>query len=128
MKKSFFNTEFLEGRLFQHDLQMNQVQNKESANYGKDFISGTIDIATDEEGLNVIPVHYTYVTEFTSTGKKNVTFGVLKSIIDGANTWLTDGKEAALKLRATPSLALNDFYTADGELVSAELHHPRCRR
>lgn len=119
MKKSFVNTEFLEGRLYQHDLVMKQVQNKDSANFGKDFISGTIDIATDEEGLNVIPIHYTYVTEFTSTGKKNATFSVLKSIIDGAKAWVTDGKEAALKLRATPALALNDFYTAEGELVSA---------
>lgn len=120
MKKDMINREVVEGRLYQHSLELKTVQNQASANYGKEFITGTIDIATDEEGLNVIPVHYTYITETTSTGKKNVTFGVLKSIIDGVGkTWITDGKEAALKVRATPSLALNDFYNREGELVSA---------
>lgn len=120
MKKDFINTEFIEGRLYQHNLELKTVQNKDSANYGKEFIQGTVDIATDEEGLNVIPIHYTYVTEITSSGKKNVTFGVLNNIINGAKTWITDGKDAALKIRANTALALNDFYTADGELVSAK--------
>lgn len=120
MKKNFINREFIEGRLYQHNLTIKQVQNKDSANYGKDFISGTLDIATDEEGLNVISIHFTYVTEVTNSGKVNVTYGVLKSIIDGAKAWITDGKEQALKLRVNTALALNDFYTQDGSLVSAK--------
>ena len=56
MKKDFINKEFIEGRLYQHNLVMKTVKNEQSAEFGKEFISGTIDIATDEEGLNVIPV------------------------------------------------------------------------
>jgi len=120
MKKAFTNREFVEGRLYQHNLVMKTVQNKESANYGKEFISGTIDVATDEDGLNVIPVHFTYVTEMTSKGNINSTFTNLKNIINGAKTWVTDGKDSALKIRCNTALGLNDFYTQDGELVSAK--------
>ena len=120
MKKKFINSEFVEGRLYQHNLTIKQVQNKESANYGKDFISGTIDIATDEEGLNIIPVHFTYVTEFTKSGAANSTFTNLKNIINGARAWITDGKDVALKVRCNTALGLNDFYTNEGELVSAK--------
>ena len=123
MKRQMINRETVEGRLYQHNLEMKTVQNKESKNFGKDFISGTIDIATDEDGLNVVPIHFTYVVEMTNGGKKNVTFGVLKSIIDGAKCWVTDGKDAALKVRVSTALALNDFYVKEGDedrLVSAK--------
>ena len=119
MKKTI-NQESVEGRLYQHNLELKTVQNKESDNYGKEFITGTVDVATDEEGLNIISTHFTYVVEMTKNGKKNVTFGVLKSIIDGAKTWITDGKDAALKVRINTALALNDFYTREGELVSVK--------
>ena len=122
MKKTV-NSEIIEGRLYQHNLELKTVQNKESANFGTEFISGTIDVATDEEGLNVISTHFTYVVEMTKNGKKNVTFGVLKNIIDGAKCWVTDGKDAALKVRISTALALNDFYVAEGDgerLVSAK--------
>ena len=120
MKKNFINAERIEGRLYQHNLEIKKVQNKDSKNFGKDFISGTIDVATDEDGLNVIPVHFTYVTEMTSGGKKNVTYGVLENIINGAKTWVTDGKDAALKVRVNTALGLNDFYDSNENLVSAK--------
>jgi len=56
----------------------------------------------------------------TKNGKKNVTYGVLESIINGAKAWVTDGKDAALKVRVSTALALNDFYTNEGELVSVK--------
>lgn len=120
MKKDFINREFIEGRLYQHDLKMKTVQNPQSSEYGKEFISGTIDIATDEEGLNVIPVHFTYVTEITRGGKVNATFTNLRNILNGARTWVADGKDMALKLRVNTSLGLNDFYNSNNELVSAK--------
>ena len=118
--KKIINEERIEGRVYQHNLEVKTVQNKESKNFGTEFISGTLDIATDEEGLNVLPIHFTYVVETTSKGNKNVTFGVLKNIIENGKTWLTDGKDAALKVRVNTALALNDFYTNDGQLVSAK--------
>ena len=120
MKKSFINSEFIEGRLYQHNLVVKVVKNEQSDNFGKEFISGTIDIATDEEGLNVIPVHFTYVTEMTKGGNVNATFTSLKNIINGARTWVTDGKDMALKIRCNTALGLNDFYNNNNELVSAK--------
>ena len=120
MKKDFKNTESISGRLYQHNLVKKTVQNKDSKNYGTEFISGTVDIAVDEDGLNVIPIHYTYVTAVTNSGKTNVTYGVLDNIINGAKTWITDGKDAALKVRANTALGLNDFYNNNDELVSAK--------
>lgn len=118
--KRTINSEIVEGRLYQHNLELKTVQNKNSDNYGKEFITGTLDVATDEAGLNIISVHFTYVVEKTKSGKTNVTFGVLKNIIDGAKAWITDGKDAALKVRVSTALALNDFYTREGELVSVK--------
>lgn len=114
------NNENVEGRVYQHNLVIKQVSNKESANYGKDFISGTIEVATDEDCLNVIPVHYTYVTEITSKGGVNPTYTNLKRIIDGGKTVIADGKDAALKVRLNPTLSLNEFYRQDGQLVSTK--------
>ena len=94
---------------------MKKVTNKNSPNYGVDFISGEIYIATDEEGLNVIPVHYTFVKELTNSNTINSTFVNLKQIIEGGKTWTNAGKDAAQKLRVEPSLALNDFYPKGGD-------------
>ena len=120
MKEKFINSEFIEGRLYQHNLTIKTVQNKDSKFFGKDFISGTIDIATDEEGLNVIPVHFTFVTEITNAGKTNPTYTNLKNIYNGARTWMTDGKDMALRVRVNTALGLNDFYNQNDELVSAK--------
>lgn len=114
------NSERIEGRVYQHSLAVKTVQNQTSANFGKEFISGDLEIAVDEAGLNVIPVHFTYVVETTSNGNKNATYANLKKIIDGGKTWITNGKDEALKVRIDTAIALNDFYTQDGNLVSVK--------
>lgn len=114
------NSERIEGRVYQHSLAVKTVQNQTSANFGKEFISGDLEVAVDEAGLNVIPVHFTYVTPTTSSGAENRTFSVLKKIIDGGKTWITNGKDEALKVRIDTAIALNDFYTQDGNLVSVK--------
>jgi len=114
------NTENIEGRVYEHDLTLKTVQNQQSANYGKEFINGSVSVATDEAGLNVLTVHYTYVTEMTKQGKQNATYANLKRIMEG-KTWVSDGKDAAMKVRLTPSAALNDFYPQGGDqLVSQQ--------
>lgn len=118
--KKIINTAQIEGRLYQHNLSKKTVSNQNSPNFGKDFISGEVEIAVDEEGLNVIPVHFTYVTEMTSKGNTSPTYMVLSRIIEGAPTWLTDGKDNALKVKINGAIALNDFYNANNELVSAK--------
>ena len=114
------NSERIEGRIYQHDLTVRQVQNQASDNFGKDFISGNLEVATDDEGLNVIKVHFTYVTETNKNGAKNATYATLKKIIDENKTWTSVGKDGATKVRIDTALALNDFYNQNDELVSAK--------
>lgn len=115
------NQETIEGRLYDHDLSVKTVANKQSENFGKEFINGSLSVATDEAGLNVLTVHYTYVTETTKSGKANPTYANLKRIIDSGVKWVESGKDNATKLRLSPSAALNDFYPQGGEeLVSQQ--------
>lgn len=114
------NQEVIEGRVYEHDLTLKTVQNQQSENYGKEFINGSVSVATDEAGLNVLTVHYTYVTEMTKNGKQNATYGNLKRIMEG-KTWVENGKDEAMKVRLTPSAALNDFYpNGEDQLVSQQ--------
>lgn len=119
MRKAI-NTEHIEGRIYQHDLTVKTVQNQQSPNFGKEFIAGNLEVAVDEEGLNVLQVHFTYVTETTKSGGKNSTFTALKKIIDEGKAWITDGKDAATKVKIDTALALNDFYAQDDSLVSVK--------
>ena len=122
MKKTV-NKEHVEGRVYEHNLAIKTVQNKESANYGKEFIGGTLDIATDDKCLNIVTINFTYVTELTSKGNKNETYTTLKNIIESGKTVLIDGKDAATMVKVDTALGVNDFYTnRNGEetLVSAK--------
>lgn len=118
--KRMINSEHIEGRVYQHNLTIKKVQNQTSANYGKDFISGNLEVAVDEECLNVIPVHFTYVTETTASGNKNQTYANLKKIIDDNKTVIACGKDEAQKVKIDTAIALNDFYTQDDNLVSVK--------
>jgi len=120
MKKPI-NKETVIGRIYEHNLA-EKVTGENSKHPGTTYIGGTIDVATDEAGMNIIQVNFTYVTETTSKGSKNNTFTALKNIIDNGKTIVTDGMEAATKVKIDTALALNDFYTernGDVTLVSA---------
>lgn len=119
MKKKFVNSEVISGYVYQHELVEKTVQDPNSENFGKSYISGNLMIATDEEGLNVVKVHYTFVKPTLKNGSPNKTYNTLIEIMQGP-TWISNGKDAALKVKAEPSLDLNDFYNRDGELVSAK--------
>ena len=122
MKKMVNNTH-IEGALYQHDLTL-KVTGENSKNPGTEFISGNIEIATDDAGINIVPVHFTYVTATTAKGSANATFNVLKNIIDGVyKTVMTDGADKASMLRVDSAIGLNEFYTdrsGKEELVSAK--------
>lgn len=122
MRKTI-NREHIEGRVYDHSLAIKKVQNSESANFGKEFIGGELQVATDEEGLNVVIIHYSYITEFTKTGKKDSRYTALKNIIENGKTITADGFANATMVKVDTQLALNDFYTdRNGEevLVSAK--------
>ena len=124
----------VEGYVYEHNLAIKQVSNQASKNFGQDFIGGELSIAVDEMGLNILTIHYTYVTPTTSTGKPNSTYNILKRIIEDkisvqdeagnliqkSMTWIEAGKENAFRVRADTAIALNDFYTQDDRQVSAK--------
>lgn len=121
MKQKINNEVILQGYLFNHDLEKRTVKNKESKNFGKDFIRGFVYIATDSEGTNVVPVYYPFVSPITSTGAVNGTYQVLENILNNNPTWTNNGKEKALKVRAASAIALNDYYPEGSEeLVSTQ--------
>lgn len=113
------NSETIEGRIYQQNLALRKVENKESKNFGKQFINGSIDIATTDDDMNVLTVHYTYVSPTTKNGGENRTFAALKRVMDENKTIVEVGHDAAMKVRCTPAIALNDFYPqGQEELVS----------
>lgn len=123
MKAKMINQTHIEGALYQHDLAL-KVTGENSKNPGTEFISGNIEIATDDAGINIVPVHFTYVTATTAKGSANATFNVLKNIIDGVyKTVMTDGADNATMLRIDSAIGLNEFYTdrtGKEELVSVK--------
>ena len=120
--KKMINSEKVEGRIYQHNLVKKTVQNSASTNFGKEFISGNLEIAVDEQGFNIIPVHFTYVVETTSSGGKNSTYANLEKIINEGKTWIANGRDEATKVRVDTALAVNDFYTQDDRLVSTKVN------
>lgn len=121
--KKMMNQTHIEGVLYEHKLELKE-SGPNSKNPGTKFISGTVDIATDDAGINIVPVHFTYVTEKTSKGSTNATYTTLMNIIDGKyGTIMANGKENAAKLRIDSALGLNEFYSdrnGKEELVSVK--------
>ena len=118
-----FNATHIEGTLYQHDLTL-KTSGENSKNPGTEFISGNIEIATDNAGINIVPVHFTYVTATTAKGTANATFNVLKNIIDGVyKCVMTDGAANATMVRVDSAIGLNEFYSdrnGQEELISVK--------
>ena len=121
--RNVINKSHIEGILYEHALEM-KVSGPNSKNPNTPFITGTISIATDNAGVNIVPVHFTYVTATTARGSANATFTTLKSIIDGTlGTKMKDGEDKACKLRIDSAIGLNEFYSdrnGKDELVSTK--------
>ena len=117
------NETHIEGILYEHALEA-KVTGPNSKAPGTNFISGTISIATDDAMTNIVPVHFTYVTEKTSKGGVNATYSLLQNIIDGVvGTYMQDGADKAAKLSVDSAIGLNEFYTdrnGKEELVSVK--------
>jgi hypothetical protein len=132
MKKSMINEVSIAGYVYsfategRNALKISQVKNESSAHFGMNFISGNIDIAVDEDGLNVPTVHFTYIPEYGTSkdGKKynNKTYEALKRIIDNSDkTWLNAGKDGANKVNIQASVALNEWPREDDTWVSTKV-------
>lgn len=121
MAKKMTNSIHIEGFVYDHKLEQ-KVSGPQSKNPGTEFINGSLSIATDDAMMNVVQVHYTYVTAVTAKGKPNNTFNVLTSIINGTiGTVMRDGADKAGKVRVDSAIGLNDFYPQNSnDLVSQQ--------
>lgn len=120
--KKMINNVIVSGRVYDHSLAI-KTTGATSKKPGTEYINGTLDVAVDNEGYNIVSVNFTYVTALTSKGTKNATYGILKSIIDENKTVLNVGADAATIVSITGSIGLNEFYTnrnGEEELVSAK--------
>ena len=123
MKSAMINKTHIEGLVYEHTLEL-KTSGPNSKNPGTEYITGTVSVATDDACLNVVSVHFTYVTATTGKGNANATFAALKGIIDGTTrSVMKDGKDSAAKIRIDSAIGLNEFYTdrsGKEELVSAK--------
>lgn len=120
--KKMINKVHIEGWVYDHKLT-SKVAGEKAKNPGVTFINGTVDIATDDNCLNIVTIHYSYVTPVTKKNKPNATFNALNSILTDNKTVVKVGKENAVKVRADTSIGLNEFYSdrsGKEELVSAK--------
>ena len=122
-KATFINRTHIEGYLYQHSLEL-KTTGPNSKAPGTQYISGNIEIATDENCTNIVPIHFSYVTATTSKGKSNATYSTLLNIIENKfKTVMGESKERATKIRVDSAIGLNEFYTDANdslELVSAK--------
>ena len=121
--KKMNNASHIEGKLYEADLQVRE-SGPNSKKPGTKFIMGTVSVATDDAMTNIVPVHYTYVTEKTSKNTDDARWKVLKDIIDGkTKTVMSDGADAAAMVRIDSAIDLNEFYSDRNgveELVSVK--------
>lgn len=117
------NRTHINGYIYQHTLEIKE-SGPNSAKPGTIFISGNLDVATNQDMTNIVTVHFTYTTEKTSKGKTNATFNVLKDIIEGrlCNV-MQHGADKAAVVSIDSAIGLNEFYSdrnGQEELVSAK--------
>ena len=119
MKQNFQNEANVRGYVFEHSLEA-RVTGSDSRNPGVNFITGAIQVAVDEDCTNVVPVHFSFVPEKFNNGRENATYTNLKQLIGENNTVNRVGKQNAARVRISGNIEINDFYTRDDELVSAQ--------
>ena len=120
---TLLNETHIEGTLYDHKLVL-KTAGENSKNPGVQYISGTIDIATDDALTNIVQVHYTYETPtFAKSGQANSRYNALFDILNGVTKCYMKDGAAAATIRVDSSLALNEFYSnrsGKEELVSVK--------
>ena len=111
MKNKFENTVNVCGWVFNHTLA------KKVSKKGVEYIGGSINVATDKDAVNVVPVNFMYVTPTFNNGKSNSTYPFLEQIINENNTYEMNGPSAT-KIRIDGDVECNDFVTREGEMAS----------
>lgn len=122
MREKWTNKVHVEGYLFnfgsneRRGLQK-KVTGPNSKVPGTTYLQGEINIATDDEGLNVVTVFIPYLPENASFQAKKDTYSVLSELLEDGSTFEKDGTEAP-KLRIDGNVALNEFVDKEGNIAS----------
>lgn len=111
MKNNFENKVNVCGWIFNHTLA------KKVSKKGVEYIGGSINVATDKDAVNVVPVNFMYVTSTFKNGKPNTTYSFLEQVINENNTYEMNGASAT-KVRIDGDVECNDFVTREGEMAS----------
>ena len=128
MKKEMINQTHIEGILYAHKLEAKE-SGKDSKKPGTPYVTGTIDIATDDAHTNIVSIHFTYVApnypaKENKPPKPNPNYPILMNIINGKIKTVMDSSWSdAARIRVDSAIGLNEFYSErDGEevLVSAK--------
>ena len=126
MKKSWKNSVTIEGYIFNVNLQ-ERVTGENAKHPGQPFINGSINIATDDQALNIVPVYFTYViptygqaTAERPNPKPNPNYDILKGFINGnCTTYETVGTNAT-KVRIQGEIEINDFFSSRSNEMIAQ--------
>ena len=123
--KKMNNRTIVEGYLYSNSL-VERTYSDTAKRPGAKYIMGTVDIATDEDLLNVISVHFSFVSEPQEKDKPIMKqrYETLANIMNGTiKSCLNDGKDVAAKLQISSAIGLNEFYSERNgveELVSVK--------
>lgn len=112
-KSSYLNSVSIRGYVFSTRNLEKRVSKK-----GVEYIGGTLNVATDDQALNVVPVNFTYVTATYKNGNPNTTYQYLESVINGeVKTFEAVGTEAG-RVRIDGDIEVNDWISREGEMTS----------
>lgn len=98
------------------------LEEKVNAN-GETKIYGSILVATDAKGLNIVEAHFMPQAKLTSKGKENKNYSTLKKIIEEKNTIEKVGLNKASAIKINGNLTVNSYYkmnTANSEPLLVE--------
>ena len=82
------NTTHIEGKIYNFSLAEKKVQ-KQGENFGKDFINGTLEIATDDDNINVVSVHYSMNLSLIRMVKRIQSMQLLRILLIMVRQFLT---------------------------------------
>lgn len=113
--KTFINKASVRGYLFDSSLR-----DGISKGSGKPYISGSIDVATDEEALNVVRVSV-FAFDKYNNGNDNPTYQFLTEIMNaaGSDTFQQCGTNCT-KVRVDGEIECNDYVNRNGDFVESK--------
>ena len=113
--RSTSNMVTIQGYVFSHHL-FERVTGPTTKNPGQPFINGSIDIAIDEAATQTVHVQFSYVTPTYKNGNENLTYSLLKKIIDTNDVYERVGNHA-IKVRLDANFGTNVYKNRTGDIV-----------